>query len=99
LIEEECPYMKSNPEAITKKHPETTHSDMKTVVSHIQRPQGEWIINSLMIEGCAVPFKYKRKKAYKDLKGQRVNLTYYPATEMVADIPFDVMNVVRIRIS
>ena len=52
-----------------------------------------------MIEGCDVPFKYKRKKPYKDLKGQRVNLTYYAATEMVAGIEFEVMKVVRIKIS
>ena len=91
--------MKSSPEKILKKHKETTHSDMKTVVSHVQRRQGEWIMNSLMIEGCDVPFKYKRKKLYKDLKGQRVNLTYYPVTETVAGISFEVMKVVRIKIS
>ena len=89
----------SSPEKITKKHSETIHSDMKTVISHTQRQDGEWYINSLMIEGCEVPFKYKRKKAYKNLKGQRVNLTYYPVTEIVAGMSFDIMNVVRIRIS
>ena len=91
--------MKSSPEKILKKNKETTQSDMKTVVSHVQRRQGEWLINSLMIEGCDVPFKYKRKKLYKDLKGQRVNLTYYPVTETVAGISFEVMKVVRIKIS
>lgn len=91
--------MKSSPEKILKKHKETTHSDMKKVVSHVQRRQGEWLMNSLMIEGCDVPFKYKRKKMYKNLKGQRVNLTYYPVTEIVAGISFEVMNVVRIKIS
>jgi len=91
--------MKSNPEKILKKHKETIHSEMKKVVSHTQRKQDEWIINSLMIEGCEVPFKYKRKKPYKDLKGQRVNLTYYATTEMVAGITFEVMKVVRIKIS
>lgn len=91
--------MKTTPEKILKKHKETIHSDMKKVVSHVQRQQGEWLINSIMIEGCEVPFKYKRKKKYKDLKGQRVNLTYYPATEMVGGISFEVMKVVRIKIS
>jgi len=91
--------MKSNPEKILKKHKETIHSEMKKVVSHTQRKQDEWIINSLMIEGCDVPFKYKRKKPYKDLKGQRVNLTYYVTTEIVAGITFEVMKVVRIKIS
>lgn len=52
-----------------------------------------------MIEGCDVPFKYKRNKMYKNTTGQRVNLTYYPATETVAGMPFEVMNVVRIKVS
>ncbi len=39
--------------------------------------KGDWILNSLMIEGCEVPFKYKRTRKYKNLQGQRVNLTYY----------------------
>lgn len=91
--------MKSSPEKILKKHKQAIHSDMKKVISHTQRRQGEWLINSLMIEGCEVPFKYKRKKEYKNLKGQRVNLTYYPVTETVAGIPFEVMNVVRIKIA
>lgn len=91
--------MQSNPEKILKKHKDTIHSDMKKVVSHVQRRQGEWLINSIMIEGCDVPFKYKRKKAYKDLKGQRVNITYYPTTENIAGISFEVMKVVRLKIS
>ena len=91
--------MKTNPEKILKKHKETIHSDMKKVVSHVQRREGEWIINSLMIEDCEVPFKYKRTKQYKNLKGQRVNLTYYPATENIAGMSFEVMKVVRIKIS
>jgi len=91
--------MKSNPEKILEKHPKTVHSEMKKVLSHTQRPDGEWIVNSLMIEGCEVPFKYKRKKPYKNLKGQRVNLTYYPVTEVVAGMSFEVMNVVRIKIA
>lgn len=91
--------MKSSPEKILKKHKQAIHSDMKKVISHTQRRQGEWLINSIMIEGCEVPFKYKRKKEYKNLTGQRVNLTYYPVTEIVAGIPFEVMNVVRIKIA
>lgn len=91
--------MKSDVKKIIERHPEAIHSEMKKVISHVQRQQGEWYINSIMIEGCAVPFKYKRKKKYKDLKGQRVNLTYYPVTETISGIGFDVMNVVRIKIS
>ena len=52
-----------------------------------------------MIDGYDVPFKYKRKKEYKDLKGQRVNLTYYPTIETVAGTEFEVMKVVRIKIA
>lgn len=91
--------MKSSPEKLLKKHQQLTHSDMMKVASHVQRNDGDWIINTLMIEGCEVPFKYKRTKPYKNLKGQRVNLTYYPATEVVAGLEFDTMTVVRIKIS
>lgn len=91
--------MKSSPEKLIKKHQELTHTDMMRVESHVQRSDGDWIINTLMLEGCEVPFKYKRNKLYKNLKGQRVNLTYYPETESVAGMEFDVMNVVRIKIS
>ena len=69
------------------------------VVSHVQRKSGEWIINTLMIEGCDAPFRYKRKKIYKDLKGQRVNLTYYPTSENVAGFEMEIMSVVRIKVS
>jgi len=72
---------------------------MVKVMSHVQRSAGDWIVNTIMIDGCDVPFKYKRKKEYKDLKGQRVNLTYYPAIETVAGMEFEVMNVVRIKIA
>lgn len=72
---------------------------MMKVVSHVQRESGEWFINTLMIEACEVPFKYKRKKPYKNLTGQRVNLTYYGSTEDVAGFEMEVMNVVRIKIA
>jgi len=91
--------MQSNVKKIIEKHPDTVHSEMKKVLSHVQRQSGEWFINSLMIEDCSVPFKYKRKKKYKNLMGQRVNLTYYPKVEKVAGMEFDIMNVVRIKIA
>ena len=80
-------------------HQKLNHSDNVKVVSHVQRETKEWIINTLMIEGCDVPFKYKRKKMYKQIKGQRVNLTYYPSRESVAGIEMEIMKVVRIKIS
>jgi hypothetical protein len=91
--------MQTDPEKLLRKHKQLVHSDMVKVTSHVQREEGEWFINTLMIEACEVPFKYKRSKKYKSLRGQRVNLTYYPATETVAGLEFEVMNVVRIRIA
>ena len=91
--------MKSEPEKLVKKHEKLTHSDMMKVISHVQREAGEWMINTLMVEGCDVAFRYKRKQKYKSLQGQRVNLTYYPTTETIAGIQIEVMNVVRIKIS
>ena len=91
--------MKSEPKKLLKKHAKLTHSDMMKVTSHVQREAGEWIVNTLMIEGYDVAFRYKRKQKYKSLKGQRVNLTYYPSTETIAGIQMEIMNVVRIKIS
>lgn len=53
--------MKSPIDKLLKTHQELTHSDMMKVDSHVQREKGEWIINTLMLENCSVPFKYKRK--------------------------------------
>ena len=92
--------MKNKPvEKLLKTHHKLVHSEMVKVVSHVQRDTREWIINTLMIEGCDVPFKYKRKKMYKNIEGQRVNLTYYPAVEAVAGIEMEVMKVVRIKVA
>jgi hypothetical protein len=91
--------MRSDPDKLLRRHDRLVHSDHVKVVSHVQRQHGEWFLNSLMIEGCEVPFKYKRAKRYKSLQGQRVNLTYYPATQSVAGLEFEVMNVVRVRIA
>jgi hypothetical protein len=81
------------------KHRQLTHTDNMKVTSHVQREQGGWIVNTLMIEGYEVPFKYKRKKQYKSVQGQRVNLTYYHTAESVAGIEMEVMKVVRIKIA
>lgn len=91
--------MKTSPEKLLKKHDQLTQSDAMKVSSHVQRKTEDWILNTLMIEGYEVPFKYKRTRRYKDLKGQRVNLTYYHDTETVAGMEFEVMNVVRIKIA
>ena len=89
----------SDPSRLIKKHQELTHSDSVKVVSHVQRDKDEWVLNTVMIEDCDVPFKYKRKQQYKSLKGARVNITYYPVTEVVAGLNFEIMNVVRIKVA
>lgn len=92
--------MKSNSvNKLLKTHQKLVHSEMVRVVSHVQRDTKEWVLNTLMIEDCEAPFKYKRKKMYKNIKGQRVNLTYYPEIESVAGIEMEVMKVVRIKIA
>lgn len=84
---------------LLKSHQKLNHSENMKVVSHVQRDTKEWVLNTLMLEGYDVPFKYKRKKMYKNIKGQRVNLTYYATKETVAGIDMEVMKVVRIKIS
>ncbi|QBY05205.1 hypothetical protein E2K93_12800 [Thalassotalea sp. HSM 43] len=78
-------------------HDKLVHSENRKVVSHVQRQDGEWFLNTIMLEGIDTPFKYKRKKAYQTLQGSRVNLTYYPDSEDIAGLQFEYMKVVRIR--
>lgn len=84
---------------LLQSHQELNHSENMKVTSHVQRDTKEWVLNTVMIEGYDVPFKYKRKKKYKNIQGQRVNLTYYPANESVAGIDMEIMKVVRIKIA
>lgn len=81
------------------KHHQLTHSENMKVVSHIQREENDWWFNILMIQNYDVPFKYKRKKRYQSLQGAMVNITYYPSTEEIADVPFEYMKAVRLKIS
>lgn len=91
--------MKSQADKLLQRHSQLTHTEMVKVTSHVQRTQDDWVLNTIMIEGCDVPFKYKRKKVYKNLKSQRVNLIYYPSMESVAGIELEIMKVVRIKIA
>jgi hypothetical protein len=91
--------MKSSPKKLLDAHRELVHSTMQQVLSHVQREAGLWIINTLMLEGCAAPFRYRRKQRYKSLQGQRVNLTYYRSSETVAGMSMEVMKVVRVKIA
>lgn len=90
---------KTDVDKLLSQHHKLTHSDNVKVHSHVQREEGEWYVNTLMIEGCDVAFKYKRKQPYKSLKSARVNLTYYPQTETIAGIDFEYMKVVRVKIA
>ncbi len=91
--------MKSDVDKLLKKNEKLNQLDVVKVISHVQRSvdDGDWVLNTLMLEGYDVPFKYKRKKRYKSLEGAPVNLTYYPQIEKVAGMDFEVMKVARIR--
>lgn len=89
--------MKSDVKKLLKKNEQLNQLDSVKVASHVQREKGEWFVNTLMLEGYDVPFKYSRQKKYKNLQGASVNLTYYPKTENVAGMEFEYMKVIRIR--
>ncbi len=91
--------MTSDTDKLLKKNEQLNQLDQAKVVSHVQREieDGEWVLNTLMLEGYDVPFKYRRKKKYRNLKGAPVNITYYPQIEQVAGMDIEVMKVVRIR--
>lgn len=89
--------MASDPNDLMKKNEQLIHSEALKVVSHVQRVLDDWVLHTLMIEGYDVPFRFKRQGKYRTLKGGRVNLTYYPASEMVAGMPIEIMKVVRVK--
>ena len=91
--------MKEPIKELLKRHKKLTHSENLTVVSHVQRELDDWYINTIMLEGIEPPFKYRRKKVYKSLQGQKVNVTYYPNNEAVAGFEIEIMKIVRIKIS
>jgi len=89
--------MRSDPDKLLKKHARLNQLDAVKVVSHVQRERGDWFLNTLMLDGYPVAFRYSRKQRYRSLEGASVNLTYYPDTEVVAGLEFEYMKVVRIR--
>ncbi|MGZ9898290.1 hypothetical protein [Shewanella gaetbuli] len=89
--------MNTDSDELLKKHSNLIHSEDLTVESHTQREQGEWFLQTLMIKGYDVPFKYRRNKKFKNLTCHKVNLTYYPREESVAGFKIETMQVVRIR--
>lgn len=90
---------KNAAQKLVKNHEKLIHSENMKVVSHVQRESDEWIINTLMLDKVDAPFKYKRKKTYKSLQGQRVNITYYVDSNEVAGFTIEVMSVVRLKIT
>ncbi len=89
--------MNSEADNLLKKHAQLNHLESVKVTSHVQRERGDWFLNTLMLDGYSVAFKYKRKKQYRSLEGAVVNLTYYPETEVIAGLEFEYMKVVRVR--
>ena len=90
---------KNAAQKLVKKHSKLTHSENMKVTSHVQRETDDWIINTIMLDKIDVPFKYKRKKHYQSLKGQRINLTYYAEVNNIAGFSVEIMSVVRIKVS
>lgn len=91
--------MEKQTKKLLEQHEGLTHSEDRKVVSHVQREDGEWMLHTLMLQDIDVPFKFRRKKRYRNLKGARVSLTYYPSVELVAGMEFEYMKVVRLRTS
>ncbi len=91
--------MKSPVKKLLEAHRELIHMEMQKVASHVQRGEKSsgWIINTITIEGYEVPFRFKRKIESRNLKGARVNLTYYRTVEKVGGFDIEFMNVVRIK--
>lgn len=89
--------MKSDVDKLLEKHQQLNQLDGVKVASHVQRKSEGWVLNTIMIDGYDVPFKYRRKTAYRSLQGARVNLTYYPQKESIAGLDMEVMKVVRIK--
>lgn len=91
--------MKTDSQKLIQKHEKLIQTDNLKVSSHVQREENDWFINTLMFDGISSPFKYKRKKIYKSLASNRVNITYYVSNESVAGFDIEVMNIVRIKIA
>ena len=84
---------------LIKQHQQLTHTENIKVISHVQRESDDWLINTLMLEDVEIAFKYKRKKMYNSLQGQRVNITYYPDQETIAGFAIEIMRVVRVKVA
>ncbi|HEY7867107.1 MAG TPA: hypothetical protein VIC51_14035 [Psychromonas sp.] len=81
-----------------QQHDPLVHGEFMHVASHVQRFNGECIINTLMMDGYDCPFKYGRKNKGRNLKGKQVDLSYYPSIEVIADFEMNIMKVVQIKV-
>ena len=95
----DTPLANKETKQLIEQHEKLVHTDDIKVISHVQRESDDWFVNTLMLENIDVPFKYKRKQLYKSLKGQRVNITYYPENETIAGFDIEIMKIVRVKIS
>jgi len=84
---------------LIEQHKKLVHTANIKVISHVQRESDDWFVNTLMLENIDIPFKYKRKQLYKSIKGQRVNITYYPDSEKIAGFDMEIMRIVRIKVA
>ncbi len=82
---------------LLRKHEQLNQLDGAKVVSHVQRERDDWFLNTIMLDGYDVPFKYTRRKTYRSLENARVNLSYYRQTQWIGGLEFEEMKVVRIR--
>jgi hypothetical protein len=48
--------MQTEPEKLLKQHAKLVHTGMLKVTSHVQRDEGDWIVNTLLVEGYEVSF-------------------------------------------
>lgn len=90
--------MKPSVEIMSQKRNQLVHCELMQVNSHVQRFNGECMLNTLMMNGFDCPFKYCRKYKYRNLTGKQVELSYYPAIEVIAGFEVDIMKVVQIKV-
>lgn len=90
--------MKYPDEITLQKHNQQIHCELMQVTSHVQRFNGEYMLNTLTMDGYDCPFKYSRKDKYRNLKGKRVDLSFYPSIEVIAGFEVEIMKVVHIKV-
>lgn len=89
--------MKDSAEITLQQDNQLVHCQLMQVTSHVQRFNGECILNTLMVDGYNCPFKYCRKYKYQSLTGKQVDLAYYPTVEVIAGLEVDIMKVVQVK--